>query len=307
MDASARLLVGHALVVGAGVATLAGTASGTRASSVPSGWTIRDLGALGGTGGSVATAINDRGEVVGYSDWTPGPGRGPFTCPRRHAFLWRNGRMHDLDTVGVRSEALALNERGQIVGWISGATRTARRAVIWENGTMRSVFEPRTTRPIGGIVATGINEQGEISGYWWFPRGKARADEACRGPGAGRAFLWRRGVLRCPARTIPGGRPWDQRPRPRRRWRRRSAVVVGRRQPRGPGEDARSLLRGQSGRRRRRRGGRSRVRQDSVRRPRGSCGPVGEGEDPQPRDARRHGTARPAPSTTAARSWESAP
>ncbi len=201
MPVSARYLGALALVVGAGVAALTSTASATRASSVPSGWTIRDLGALGGTGGSVATAINDRGEVVGYSDWTPGPGTGPFTCPKRHAFLWRNGRMHDLGTLGGRSEALALNERGQIVGWSSSAIRTARQPVIWENGAIRPLREPDTTRPIGGSVATGINERGEISGFWWFANRKARAGEACVGPGAGRAFLWRRGFFQSlPAR-----------------------------------------------------------------------------------------------------------
>ena len=206
MDVSARSLGALALAIGAaGAAALAGTASGTPTSR-PSGWTIRDLGALGGTGGSVATAINDRGDVVGYSDWTPAPGRGPFTCPRRHAFLWRDGRMRDLGTLGGRSEALALNERGQIVGWSSSAIRTARRAVIWENGAIRPLGEPDTTRPIGGIVATGINEQGEISGYWWFADRKAQAGEACVGPGAGRAFLWRRGFFDGLPQRHPGRR-----------------------------------------------------------------------------------------------------
>ena len=103
--------------------------------------------------------------------------------------------MRDLGTLGGRSEALALNERGQIVGWSSSAIRTARQAVIWENGAIRPLGEPDTTRPIGGIVATGINEQGEISGYWWFADRKVRAGEACVGAGAGRAFLWRRGFF----------------------------------------------------------------------------------------------------------------
>ena len=81
MHVSARSLGALALVVGAGVAVLVGTASGAPASSVPSGWTIRDLGDLGGTGGSVATAINDKGDVVGYSDWTPAPGQARSRAP----------------------------------------------------------------------------------------------------------------------------------------------------------------------------------------------------------------------------------
>ena len=75
MYASARSLGALVLVVGACAAALASTATDTRASSVPSGWTIRDLGALGGTRGSVATAVNDKGDVVGSSDWKPGFGR----------------------------------------------------------------------------------------------------------------------------------------------------------------------------------------------------------------------------------------
>ena len=73
--------------------------------------------------------------------------------------------------------------------------------MIWESGQIRSLGEPRTLRPIGGSVATGINEEGEISGFWWYADRKARPGEACDGPGAGRAFLWRRGFFQgLPAR-----------------------------------------------------------------------------------------------------------
>jgi len=70
--------------------------------------TISDLGTLGGTS-SVASSINDRGQVVGYSQTASG---------ELHAFLWGKGTMTDLGTLGGNfSEAAAIiNDRGQVVG-----------------------------------------------------------------------------------------------------------------------------------------------------------------------------------------------
>ena len=92
---------------------------------------MRDLGTLGGSSGT-ANAINEAGEVVGFSV--------PAGDQSVHAFLWRNGVMTDLGTVdGDRcSTANAINSRSQVVG-ISTATcdfSTGRRAFLWENGSM---------------------------------------------------------------------------------------------------------------------------------------------------------------------------
>ena len=35
---------------------------------------------------------------------------------RRHAFLWQNGKMTDLGTLGGHDRRVALNERGQVIG-----------------------------------------------------------------------------------------------------------------------------------------------------------------------------------------------
>jgi probable HAF family extracellular repeat protein len=51
------------------------------------GYTLTDLGTLGGSG-SYASAINDKGQVVGYSDTT-----GDLAT---HAFLYSKGTMTDL-------------------------------------------------------------------------------------------------------------------------------------------------------------------------------------------------------------------
>ena len=71
-------------------------------------------------------AINDHDEVIGVS--------GASFSMRGHAFVWENGVMTDLAPAARASEALALNDKDQIVGWITtGGGRT--HAVLW---TLRS-------------------------------------------------------------------------------------------------------------------------------------------------------------------------
>lgn len=82
-----------------------------------------DLGAVGGSI-SRATAINDRGHVVGIS-------RLPNLNDR--AFLWRRGRMQMLPTGAMRIEAsyaYDINNRNEIVGMLVLANGE-QRAVVW--------------------------------------------------------------------------------------------------------------------------------------------------------------------------------
>jgi probable HAF family extracellular repeat protein len=82
---------------------------------------LTDLGTLGGEL-SWATAINAQGQVVGYSELTPGlSGRGVD-----HAFLYQNGSLTDLNRLIPTSanwtleQALAINDKGQILGYGTG-------------------------------------------------------------------------------------------------------------------------------------------------------------------------------------------
>lgn len=77
---------------------------------------MRDLGALPGHALSVAQAINDRGEVVGYSR------RSAADLASSTGVIWADGSLRSLST-GVRDRALwritdarDINNRGQIVG-----------------------------------------------------------------------------------------------------------------------------------------------------------------------------------------------
>jgi len=84
---------------------------------------LTDLGTLGGElTHAWPTAINTRGQVIGVS--------GPAPAGRGHAFVWEDGVMTDLAPTAAASQAVDMNDEGQIVGWIAtGGGRT--RAVLW--------------------------------------------------------------------------------------------------------------------------------------------------------------------------------
>ena len=132
-------------------------------------YTIKDLGTLGGNF-SAATAINNVGRVVGWSDLAAGS---------RHAFLWHAGVMEDLGALGGgQSQALAINDSGVVVG-SSTVLSGARRAVRWKKGVKKNLGT------LGGrnSEATGITLAGVIVGWSETSSGKRHA------------FIWRNGVM----------------------------------------------------------------------------------------------------------------
>jgi probable HAF family extracellular repeat protein len=120
-----------------------------------------DLGIFGGSGfESFATAVNERGQVVGAS--TPGPGQ-EFL----HAFSWtEEGGLVDLGTLGgFGSQANAVNEGGQVVGGSSPAGENAVfefHAFSWtEEGGMVDLGT------LGGTLSTAlaVNDHGQVVGW----------------------------------------------------------------------------------------------------------------------------------------------
>jgi probable HAF family extracellular repeat protein len=74
-----------------------------------------------------ANDLNDNGQVIGTLE---PDGTSPRARPR--AALWENGEVTDLGTLpgGAKSEAVAINNNGQIVGWAT--TKTGKtHAVLW--------------------------------------------------------------------------------------------------------------------------------------------------------------------------------
>jgi probable HAF family extracellular repeat protein len=148
---------------GAGTAGTAGTAANGSAKGSATQYRLVDLGTLGGHI-SYATAMNDRGAVVGGSTLAD-----DFTF---HGFLWRNGKMTDLGLF----RPISINNKGQIVG-----TRDDRNgAFLWRGGKLIDLGS------LGGASSfpTAINDRGDVVGM---------SDTA---DGRSVPFLWSKGRMR---------------------------------------------------------------------------------------------------------------
>lgn len=127
--------------------------------------TVTDLGNLGGAGWNTPTAINSLGQVVGFSDLAGDVVDGVLT-PNFQAFLWTKERgIVNLGTLpgDFISEALDINDLGQVVGLSCGAT--ACRAFLWQNGIMNDL---NTLIPHDSslylIAASAIDSHATITG-----------------------------------------------------------------------------------------------------------------------------------------------
>ncbi len=125
----------------------------------PSTGGIVDLGTLGGDS-SATSAINDLGEIAGWSNFDPGG-----SVFVRRAVIWRGMEMIDLGTLGGESSfANGMNNLGQVVGESEYEWQSFRlKAFLWDNGEMTVL--PAPLKGYDGRSAYDINDRAEAVGY----------------------------------------------------------------------------------------------------------------------------------------------
>ena len=149
---------------------------------------IQDLGTLGGNDAN-PLEINERGQIAGYS-YTNTTANDSTGLPTTHPFLWQDGQMRDLGSLGgtlALPSRIAfvggqiLNSHGQVAGTSTLAGDNIEHAFLWTGEAMRDIGT------LGGdnSEATSINDAGQVVG---------RSDFSATSP-FHHAFVWQHGTM----------------------------------------------------------------------------------------------------------------
>lgn len=152
--------------------------------------TIQDLGTLGGTD-ATAALVNDHGQIAGmsYTNSTLNPATG---LPTQDPFLWDDGRLLDLGTLGgTFGFPNGINNRGEVVGQSNLVGDSNYHPFLWKRGVLMDLGT------LGGDkgFANSVNDVGEVVGRADLPGNQIH-----------HAFLWKDGTM-IDLGIPPGGGP----------------------------------------------------------------------------------------------------
>ena len=152
---------------------------------------MKDLGTLGTGTDAFAMAINEEGQVIGISYTNSTSNQVVTTCvfpgsgaliPTQDPFLWENGKMIDLGTLGGTCGIPAwINSFGQVVGSSDLAGDQNAHTFLWTN---RKGMQDLGTLGGSSSGPSMINDLGEVVGASLLP-GDNQFD----------AFLWKNGTM----------------------------------------------------------------------------------------------------------------
>ena len=150
---------------------------------------MRDLGTLGGND-STATAISQNGNIVGFAS-TDTAVHDTTGLPTLHPFLWKNGRMTDLGSLGGTLASTGsfafgpfgktVNDQGQVIGTSMLSGDQTWHAFVWDKSRMLDLGT------LGGdnSEAFFLSDNGQVLG---------RA-EVSMTPYVRHAFIWENGRM----------------------------------------------------------------------------------------------------------------
>ena len=168
---------------------------------------IIDLGTFGGHW-SLALTLNDKGEVVGFaSNAIPDPLALFLGGTQTRAFLWGDGLLRDLGTLGGDdAEALSVNQSGQVVGTSytnSEPNETTGiptvHPFLWEHGrmidlgTLGGTYAGSGSCSFGAIFCNGLFLEGSLL---INNRRQVMGTSSLAGDQTFHPFLWEHGIMR---------------------------------------------------------------------------------------------------------------